>query len=307
MVTAAEKKSVDDLTPDPFAGLTGLDLLVAWTAIGTATEALAFLTCLADRTVLVLDAAAQEEAVRALQTAEGIVGMEARMASSAWLTARNAIRVFGNPQVRACAVEGRRFHPEALFGGSGKRTLYVVGTALEQERLAPLFLALMDVVVTAWVDRAERYYAGRVPPAEELLIVGDEIANVAPLGNLPIIASTGGGMGLRLILALQDGLQLVHRYGPQQAGSILANCHAKIVMGGITDKTTLQDLSAVIGSEWVPTTSTHDGAGSSSVSESMTRTPIADENLLRSLRRGEAAVVYGNRPPIRIKVRSPYL
>ncbi len=79
--------------------------------------------------------------------------------------------------------------------------LYSADRPTEQERLTPLFREVRT-------DVYRRAAASGYRPA--LLMVLDEAANVAPVPDLDVLASTGAGQGRQLVTVVQD-LAQVHR------------------------------------------------------------------------------------------------
>jgi type IV secretory pathway TraG/TraD family ATPase VirD4 len=80
-----------------------------------------------------------------------------------------------------------------------------------------------------------------------LRIVGDEIANVAPLPKLPSMLSDSRGLGLQWVIAVQSLAQLVSRWGRDEAEQILSNLNCSVVLGGLQDRDALARFSALCG------------------------------------------------------------
>ena len=79
-----------------------------------------------------------------------------------------------------------------------------------------------------------------------MLFALDEVANIAPLQELPQIASEGGGQGLTLLAALQDLSQARARWG-KEADGFLTLFGTKLLLPGIADTTTLEAVSTMLG------------------------------------------------------------
>ena len=84
------------------------------------------------------------------------------------------------------------------------------------------------------------------PLAAPLLLVLDEAANIAPVEDLPTVASTAAAMGLQLVTVFQDVAQIKDRYG-DAAGTIVNNHRAKLFLPGISDLDTLDLTSRLVG------------------------------------------------------------
>lgn len=72
------------------------------------------------------------------------------------------------------------------------------------------------------------------------------MANIAPLQELPQIASEGGGQGLTVLAALQDLSQARARWG-KAADGFLTLFGTKLLLPGIADTSTLEAVSTMLG------------------------------------------------------------
>jgi type IV secretion system protein VirD4 len=79
-----------------------------------------------------------------------------------------------------------------------------------------------------------------------VLFALDEVANIAPLEELPQIASEGGGQGLALLAALQDLSQARARWG-EAADGFLTLFGTKLILPGIADPRSLEAISTALG------------------------------------------------------------
>jgi len=185
-----------------------------------------------------------------------------------------------------------------LLDGDG--TLYLVAPTHAQDRLRPLFEALVMSVVREAQNRAQ---AGR-PCDPGLLLLLDEAGNVAPLRDLPSIASTGRGQGIQVVSVWQDLAQLTDRYG-RLASTVVNNHRGKLALSGITDLGTLDYLSKLLGEQDVDRVSVTDQAGGgTSTSWSQQRERLAPADVLRQLPLGSGVLVYGSLPPARVRLPS---
>ncbi len=183
-------------------------------------------------------------------------------------------------------------------------TLYLCAPAHEQRRLRPLFAGLVTRVVEAAYDRAARQGRPLDPP---LLVVLDEAANVAPLAELDVLASTAAGHGIQLVTVWQDLAQLTARYG--RAGPTVVNNHrAKLFLSGIADPATLDHASTLVGeAERSVTSTTVDRgrtAGSTTVSATYRR--LAPADALRRMAPGTGVLISGHLPPAAVTLRPWY-
>ncbi|HSS11833.1 MAG TPA: type IV secretory system conjugative DNA transfer family protein [Acidimicrobiales bacterium] len=154
------------------------------------------------------------------------VGRDERIRSSIYTTLETVLAPYEDPTVVASA-EWPDINPAALL--EGDHTLYLCGPAHEQARVQGVFGGLVASVVNAAVERVQRLDRPLDPP---LLVVLDEVANIAPLRDLDTLASTAAGMGIQLVTVCQDLAQLATRYGTERARTIANNHRAKVVRAG---------------------------------------------------------------------------
>jgi type IV secretion system protein VirD4 len=241
-----------------------------------------------------LQATGVEEAITA---AEASWQREDRAKSSIYTTAEVVIEAYSEPTIlesaRTSDIRTSRF-----FDG-GHHTLYVCAPSHEQDRLRPVFTTLLKQFIRAAYDFGKRLD----PP---LLIVLDEAANIAPLDDLDAIASTCSGLGIQLLTVWQDLSQINARYG-DRANTVVNNHRAKIVLSGISDPTTLDYVSRLVGSEEIRSeSSTIDGSGSKSRTISTQDKNLAPSDVVRRIKQNEGLLVYGALLPARLKLRPWY-
>ena len=229
-------------------------------------------------------------------------GRDERIKSSVYTTLETVLAPYEDPVV-AAAAEAHEIDTAHLV--AGRHTLYLCGPAHEQARLQGVFAALVASVVNAAVERVQQSGRALDPP---LLLVLDEVANVAPLRDLDTLASTAAGMGIQLVTVCQDLAQLAARYGTERARTIANNHRAKVVLSGVADVGTLDTLSGLAGEQAVRehniTADLRDGRRTRSSSLTYRRLAPADE--LRRIRPGEAVLIYGYLPPARLELRPWY-
>jgi len=248
-----------------------------------------------------LTAAGARSALQAMQAAWG---RDERQRSAVYTTAETVVEVFADPAVAAnestgtTAGPGDRIDPIRLPDGND--TLYLCAPAHDQRRLRPLFATLVTQVIEAAYERSGRQGEPLDPP---LLVVLDEAANVAPLAELDVLASTAAGHGVQLVTVWQDLAQLQARYGTR-AGSVVNNHRVKVFLSGIADPGTLEHASTLIGeTELRSWTTTVDGYGATSLTDSPALRRLAPADSLRRIPPGDAVVVSGHLAPIRLRLR----
>ena len=85
------------------------------------------------------------------------------------------------------------------------------------------------------------------------LLALDEVANIAPIPDLPAMVSEGAGQGLLVLACLQDLSQARGRWGTAADG-FLSLFGTTVVLRGIGDTATLRDISALAGDRDVTAT-----------------------------------------------------
>ena len=253
-------------------------------------------------TTEVVDVLAHAGVDEALLAAEASFGREERARSSIFTTAETVLDPFADPGVGSQMGTGgglAEVDPGPLLDG-GRHTLYLCAPSHEQRRLRPLFSALVDQVVTAVYERASAMAAPLDPP---LLVLLDEAAAIAPLEDLDGLAATGAGQGIQLMTVWQDLSQISARYGTRSS-SVVNNHRAKVLLSGVSDTATLDQLSSLAGdSDSHHETLTTDATGSRSTTESTVSKRLASVDMLRRILPGRAVVIYGHLPPVRVTLR----
>jgi type IV secretion system protein VirD4 len=126
-------------------------------------------------------------------------------------------------------------------------TVYLCAPGTTQAQHAPLIICLLDQI------RSATYTTRPRPP---MLWALDELANIAPLPDLPATISEGASQGLVVLACLQDLSQARTRWGAAADGFATLFTH-KLVLPGIADLATLRQISALAGHIDVPVTGHH--------------------------------------------------
>ncbi len=235
----------------------------------------------------------------ALHAAWSTFGKEERQRSSVYTTVETILEPFaGELTGTEDAPERAVIDPFRLLGGCN--TLYLCAPAHDQRRLTPLFVSVVRHLVDYAYDRVALTHRPLDPP---LLLVLDEAANIAPLGDLDSLAATAAGHGVQLVTVWHDMAQITARYGAR-ATTVVNNHRAKLFLSGISDPATLDYASQLIGDEEVllPAT-THGGRGGPSTTRSPSTRRLAPPDSLRRTVPGQGVLVYGDLPPARLQLR----
>jgi type IV secretory pathway TraG/TraD family ATPase VirD4 len=226
---------------------------------------------------------------RAQSALMAVLARDDRQVSSVVATLETTLQCFADPLV-AAATSACEFSPARLFADSG--TLHLVAPLHEQDRLAPVFTALVRTIL------AEAYERQR-PPMPGLLVVLDELCNIAPIDELAHVASTCAGVGVQLVSVVQDLAQLEHRYGPARSRTIVSNHACVLALAGLKDLGTLRLLSDLIGDHDVDRVTRHHDGKRSTAPERRRLAPVEE---LRAMRRGTGLLLAGVERPVRLSV-----
>lgn len=125
-------------------------------------------------------------------------------------------------------------------------TLVLIMDANSSSNLAPLTTMLFqDVVDTAKEVARTMPHEMLDPP---LRIVGDEIANIAPIENLPELSTDARGYGIQLITFWQARSQVYAKWGKERGEMLLTQASYEIVLPGLKDPDSLEMYSRLVGS-----------------------------------------------------------
>ena len=180
----------------------------------------------------------KEGADVALDVLAGIAGTEERERSGIFSTAAGSLSAYRSARALQLA-ERSNFDPAHFPVGAD--TIYVCAPARYQALMAPVVVAFLEQVRAA-TYRAAAEGALRLP----VTLVLDEVANVAPLPDLPAMVSEGGGQGLLTLACLQDLSQARTRWGPAADG-FFSLFGTKVLFPGIGDMRTLDAVSRLAG------------------------------------------------------------
>jgi type IV secretory pathway TraG/TraD family ATPase VirD4 len=226
---------------------------------------------------------------------------EERQRDSVYATLETLLAPFSSPSVRSAVLPDRDrsfIDPDRLLDDNA--ALYLVAPAHEQNRLRPLFEALIQAVIRAAQDRHAR--TGR-PLSPALLLMLDEAAHIAPLRSLPALAATGAGQGIQICSVWQDLAQIEQIYG-RSARSLINNHTARVFLPGNGDVTTLDELSRLLADHpSIRLSRSHSRYGVDSVTVNPNEERLAPLDYLRQLPADTALVLYGRLPPLRVTTR----
>jgi type IV secretion system protein VirD4 len=178
----------------------------------------------------------------AVSSLEGIARTDPKEQSGIWSAAAGALSAYqSEAALRACD----RPNFDARSFVTGADSLYITAPAHLQQLTAPLVVGLVDEIRrAAYAIAREDYRDGTTRPP--VIFAGDELANIAPLPDLPGLVSEGGGQGMVTVAALQDLSQARNRWG-RQAEGFLSLFGDKLILPEIADRETLELVSLLVG------------------------------------------------------------
>jgi type IV secretory pathway TraG/TraD family ATPase VirD4 len=229
----------------------------------------------------------------------GLAATDPREQSGIWSSAAGVLAAY-----RADAVldhsSAPNFDPRGLIRTSD--TVYVCAPARYQDLVAPIVVAFLEQVrAGAYATWASAGRAGAAPPLP-LTLVLDELANIAPLPDLPAMVSEGGSQGLLILACLQDLSQARHRWGTAADG-FLSLFGTKVVLPGIGDLATLDLVSRLGGEIDVPARAVSTNPwhwGTATVNWSTHRQRRLPVEAVSQQPLATALVLSGPRPPERV-------
>ncbi|MGH9124259.1 MAG: type IV secretory system conjugative DNA transfer family protein [Acidimicrobiales bacterium] len=220
----------------------------------------------------------------------GIEATDNRELSGIYSTADSLLAAY-RTDAALDAARAPNFDPDA-FAGSGD-TVYLCAPGDTQAQYAPLIVALLHHIRRAILRRRRPW-----PPMIWCL---DEVANIAPLPDLPNIVADSAAQGLLILACLQDLSQARARWGPAADG-FLTLFADKIILPGVADLATLQTISAMAGeTEIRRTTQTVPipllfGGGHASRATHWERRPLLPPGVIAQGRPGHALLLAGAHP-----------
>jgi type IV secretion system protein VirD4 len=232
----------------------------------------------------------------------GIVSTDAREQSGIWSTASGVLAAY---RTRG-AMESTTLPPLDLDEFCrGANTMYICSPGRRQRQFAPLVVAAIGDVRDATY---KLQLAGDL--AAPTLLALDEVANIAPVPDLPAMVSEGAGQGLLVLACLQDLSQARARWA--EAAGFLSLFGATVVLPGIADTATLRDLSALAGDHEVATTSLSRSVGRygrlrPSSSTSAVRLPRYPVDVIARGRPGHALMINPDKTVSQIALTAAHL
>jgi type IV secretory pathway TraG/TraD family ATPase VirD4 len=195
----------------------------------------------------------------ALDILVGIIETDVRELSGIFSTASSVLSAYRTDGALASAALAPIDYGDFIESAD---TCFILGSGEHQRHLAPLIAGMVGDVRHAAYRRSAAHGDG-----PRVLLVLDELANIAPLDDLPALVAEGGGQGVVTLACLQDLSQAQQRWG-RAADGFLSLFGTKVVLPGIGDRRTLEGLSLLSGDGDVATVAV---SGSGRVRRNWTR------------------------------------
>jgi type IV secretion system protein VirD4 len=170
----------------------------------------------------------------------GIQETDDRERSSIFSATAGVLAAYNSDAVRASAASPN-FDPDRFTGS--RDTIYITAPEHKQSLCAPLIVGLLEEIRHAVYDRARTGHGTEV----NMLWLLDEVANTAPIHDLPALISQAGGQNLQVMIGLQDLSQARERWGADAADGFMSLFQTKTVLSGIADSKTLESISLALG------------------------------------------------------------
>jgi type IV secretory pathway TraG/TraD family ATPase VirD4 len=239
-----------------------------------------------------------EQAHVAIDVAISIADRPERERQTVFSTVQGIFGVFLETAVADSAMSSS-FDPDALIRQNG--TLYLITPDKDKERVASLFVAIVETIISHAFLIGKQNHKGRIDPDLGLFL--DELANVCPIEHLDDYASQGAGRGVLLLSIVQDLSQLVNRYGEARARTIINNHGALLVLPQLKDQYTMDLLSNLVGQGQFSETSYSFNEGKTSRSVSSHQQSMMPAATLRTLVDGSAMLLDRNHPAVLLQQR----
>ena len=186
-----------------------------------------------------LEALADNDAPIAADVLTGIQQTDGRERSSIFSATAGVLAAYNADATRATAANPN-FDPD--YFASSLDTVYITAPEHKQALCAPLIVGLLEQVRHAVYHQAQTQTAG-----PRMLWALDEVANIAPIHDLPALVSQAGGQSLQVMIGLQDLSQARTRWGEAAADGFMSLFQTRLVLNGIADSRTLESISLALG------------------------------------------------------------
>jgi hypothetical protein len=209
------------------------------------------------------------------RTAESI--RESMALSLAWATI---------PQMAAAATPrpGEGFDLAGFIASNG--TLYLIAAGDEDSPVAPLLASFVSWITVEAGLAGSMTRAGKLDPP--LWLGLDEVTQICPV-PLPVMLADSAGKGALITAVAHSTSQLAGRWGEHGMKTVWACCATKIILGGVSDAQTLEDISRL--------------CGTIAAGDDDKAVPVIPLEVIRGLPDWRALVIRMNLSPVVVKFR----
>ena len=191
------------------------------------------------------------------------------------------------PSIAASVADGAHNVDPATFARRCG-TLYLIAPGDDGSPIAPLFRAFTSFIHQGAALAGSRMPARKLDPP--MLFALDEVTQICPV-PLPQWMADSAGKGIRLTVVIHNLGQLEDQWSATGARVVWETAGTKILLPGISDKTTLETVSFLLGEVTVSRGDRRDNIR------------IVPPVLIRRLPDWRALVVSGNLSPVVVKFR----
>ena len=182
---------------------------------------------------------------------------------------------------------------------SSDRTLALVYESGDAS-LAPYFSCLISEIYLAGVSIAGDQ-GGQLN--RHLLLALDELANLAPIADLPSWLSQSAGWGIQIMSIFQSTAQAVGCFGESGAAALRDSSTVKLFLRGVNDQDTIQYLTHLAGEKVDRVTQISHSGGQKTISTARETREVLPAAQIVSLAPGRAIWVEGGRQLEVIKLK----
>ncbi len=177
-------------------------------------------------------------------------------------------------------------------------SLYMLSSGKGQS-MAPFVSALASEVAYEAHTRSEQSPAGRLDPYMRMVL--DEVANVAPIPDLPEMLTDSGGRGISIMALAHGPDQLRSRFGAIGARQLIDSASGQLVLPGLMAYETLDEISKLLGTieVTIPTK-----VGANQWRDERITKPVMSAQEIRTMGEGEALLVFRNMPGIKLRLKA---
>jgi type IV secretion system protein VirD4 len=191
-----------------------------------------------------LEVLADAESEVAADVLVGIERTDARERSSIFSATAGVLSAYNSDGARHSAARPN-FNPHHFATSSD--TIYITSPEQHQAACSPLIVGLLEQIRHATYAHARNHDSDSGLAGAGMLWLLDELANIAPIHDLPTLVSQAGGQNLQVVIGLQDLSQARTRWGTDAADGFLSLFGAKLILSGIADSRTLESISLALG------------------------------------------------------------